>query len=68
MFAYIPHKIISSLSIDNILSGSLKTLAAKGYEDATIADISEAADVSRGILHYYFSDKEDLVSKALAEL
>jgi Bacterial regulatory proteins, tetR family len=67
MFAYISHKIISSLLIDNILSGSLKTLAAKGYEDATIADISKAADVSRGILHYYFSDKEDLVSKALAE-
>jgi AcrR family transcriptional regulator len=40
--------------IDNILSGSLKTLAAKGYEAATIADISKAADLSRGILHYYF--------------
>jgi len=26
--------------IDNILNGSLKILAAKGYEDATIADIS----------------------------
>jgi hypothetical protein len=39
MFAYIPHKIISSLLIDNILSGSSKTLAAKGYEDATIAEI-----------------------------
>jgi hypothetical protein len=25
--------------IDNILNGSLKILAAKGYEDATIADI-----------------------------
>ena len=53
--------------IDNILNGSLKILATKGYEDATIADISKAADVSRGILHYYFSDKEDLVRKALAE-
>jgi Bacterial regulatory proteins, tetR family len=53
MFAYIPHKIISLL-IDNILNGSLKTLAAKGYEDATIADISKPADVSRGLLHYYF--------------
>jgi hypothetical protein len=50
MFAYISHKIISSLLIDNILSGSLKTLAAKGYEDTTIAEISKAADVSRGIL------------------
>lgn len=41
-------------------------LAAKGYENSTIADISKAAHVSRGILHYYFLDKEDLVSKALA--
>ena len=54
--------------IDNILNASLKILATKGYENATIVDISKAADVSRGILHYYFSDKEDLVSKALAEL
>ena len=66
MFAYITHKIITLL-IDNILNGSLKILATKGYQDATIADISKAAHVSRGILHYYFSDKEDLVSKALAE-
>lgn len=56
-----------SLLIDNISNDSLKILAAKGYEDATIADISKAADVSRGILHYYFSDKEDLVSKTLTE-
>ena len=53
--------------IDSILRASLNVLATKGYENATIADISKAAHVSRGILHYYFSDKEDLVSKALAE-
>jgi AcrR family transcriptional regulator len=47
MFAYILHKIISLL-IDNIFNGSLKILAAKGYEDATIPDISKRADVSRG--------------------
>ena len=41
-------------------------LATKGYENSTIADISKAANVSRGILHYYFTDKEDLVSKVLA--
>jgi AcrR family transcriptional regulator len=45
--------------IDNILNASLKILATKGYENATIVDISKAAHVSRGILHYYFSDKED---------
>jgi AcrR family transcriptional regulator len=54
--------------IDNILNSALKILTAKRYEDATIADISKAADIGRGILHYYFSNKEDLVSKALTEL
>jgi hypothetical protein len=57
--------------IDNILNGSLKILAAKGYENATIADISKSANVSRGLLHYYHyysSDKEDCVSNALTEL
>ena len=48
--------------INRILQASLKILSAKGYENATIADIAKAANVSRGILHYYFSDKEDLVS------
>lgn len=53
--------------INHILQASLEVLATKGYENATIADISDAAHVSRGILHYYFTDKEDLVSKVLAK-
>lgn len=52
--------------INHILGASLKILSIKGYENATIADISKSANVSRGILHYYFSDKVDLASKALA--
>ena len=41
-------------------------LAKNGYENTTIANIAKESGVSRGILHYYFSDKEDLVSKVLA--
>lgn len=52
--------------INHILQASLHLLSRKGYENTTIADISKAAKVSRGILHYYFSDKIDLASKALA--
>lgn len=52
--------------INQILQASLSVLSSKGYENATIADISKAARVSRGILHYYFTDKIDLASKALA--
>ena len=48
-----------------ILQAAVMVLAEKGYNDATIPEISEAANVSRGILHYYFKDKEDLVCRAL---
>ena len=52
--------------INEILKNSLKVLAKNGYENTTIANIAAESGVSRGILHYYFSDKEDLVSKVLA--
>ena len=48
-----------------ILQAAVRVLAEKGYSNATIPEISEAANVSRGILHYYFKDKEDLVCRAL---
>lgn len=46
----------------------MTVLARKGYEGATIVDISEASNVSRGVLHYYFKDKEDLVAKTLSNV
>jgi AcrR family transcriptional regulator len=51
--------------INGILNSTVKALTRKGYEQATIADISKIANVARGALHYYFKDKEDLVTKAL---
>ena len=52
--------------INGILNATVKALAQNGYDQATIADISKIANVARGALHYYFKDKEDLVTKALA--
>jgi TetR/AcrR family transcriptional regulator, fatty acid metabolism regulator protein len=51
--------------INVILTTSLSLLAKKGYENTTINDIADTAGISRGLLHYYFKDKEDLVAKAL---
>jgi AcrR family transcriptional regulator len=51
--------------ISRIINAAIKVLAAKGYDNATIADIADAAGISRGLPHYYFKDKEDLVIKAL---
>lgn len=48
-----------------ILESTLSLLAKKGYENTTINDIADAGAISRGLLHYYFKDKEELVAKAL---
>jgi AcrR family transcriptional regulator len=55
-----------SKKVQAILKGAVNVLASKGYEGATIVDIAEASNVSRGVLHYYFKDKEDIATKALA--
>jgi AcrR family transcriptional regulator len=52
--------------IDAILSSTIQLLAERGYADTNIADIASHAKVYKSLLHYYFKDKEDLVSKALA--
>jgi|SRR5581483_3401924 len=51
--------------ISMILTTALSLLAKKGYENTTINDIADTAGISRGLLHYYFKDKEDLAAKAL---
>jgi AcrR family transcriptional regulator len=53
-------------TVNGILKATVKALAQKGYDQATIADISQVANVARGALHYYFKDKENLVTRALA--
>lgn len=52
--------------IDAILLSTIHLLAERGYADTSIADIASHAKVYKSLLHYYFKDKEDLVSKALA--
>ena len=51
--------------INTIIATALSLLAKKGYENTTINDIADTAGISRGLLHYYFKDKEDLAAKAL---
>lgn len=51
--------------INTILETVLSLLAEKGYHNTTINDIADTAGISRGLLHYYFKDKEDLAAKAL---
>lgn len=59
-------RIKKDQKIDAILLSTIQLLAERGYADTSIADIASHAKVYKSLLHYYFKDKEDLVSKALA--
>ncbi|MGE4489487.1 MAG: TetR family transcriptional regulator [Kiritimatiellales bacterium] len=44
----------------SILKAALKVFYAKGVSRATLSDISKAAGLSRGAIHWHFRDKSDL--------
>jgi len=44
-----------------ILEAALKVFAAKGFKGATNKDIADVADVSTGLIYFYFENKEDLL-------
>ena len=43
-----------------ILSAAGPIFASKGYRDATVRDISQAADVNLASINYYYGDKQNL--------
>lgn len=52
-------------SRERILTAALEVFAAKGYEAASISDITARAGVSRGLVGYYFATKEQLAAELL---
>lgn len=51
---------------DRLTAGIIAVVAERGYGQATIAEICNAAGVSRRTFYSYFSDKEDCYLDALA--
>ena len=51
----------------SILKSAEKIFADKGYEYATIQDISKQAEVADGTIYEYFKNKEDLLFSAIKE-
>jgi len=52
-------------SRERILTAALEVFAAKGYETASISEITARAGVSRGLVSYYFATKEQLAAELL---
>lgn len=51
-----------------ILKAALKVFYKKGVSRATLADIGEAAGVTRGAVYWHFKDKTDLFLQLSAEI
>jgi TetR/AcrR family fatty acid metabolism transcriptional regulator len=48
-----------------ILAAATRVFSDKGYSNASITDIAQAADVSDGLIYKYFANKRDLLESVL---
>ena len=56
-----PRKIIAPERKKEIIAGLFKCLGNAGHEQVTIKDIAKAANLSHGVIHYYFDSKKDIM-------
>ena len=45
-----------------LTASALRTLSEQGYARTSLRDIADNSEFSHGVLHYYFSDKVDLIT------
>ncbi len=57
-----------SLRRAQLIKAAYKVLSKKGYHEFTIRDIAKEADLSTGLVHYYFKDKQDLLVSVLKDI
>jgi AcrR family transcriptional regulator len=50
---------------DEIVQAAIRVFAEKGYAEASISDIAEAADVAITAVYYHFTGKDDLFAAAM---
>jgi AcrR family transcriptional regulator len=50
-----------------ILDAAQQVFAAKGFEGTSIKDLAKAAQISPGVLYWYFKDKTDLLVSLMTE-
>ena len=51
-----------------LIDATIDSLAKRGYSETTMADISDGAGLSRGIVNFYFDSKEKLLIETLQYL
>jgi TetR/AcrR family fatty acid metabolism transcriptional regulator len=51
-----------------IIRATIECIARYGYNNFSMQDVARIADVSKGIIHYYFLNKEDLMMTVLEKV
>jgi AcrR family transcriptional regulator len=57
--------VVSAFRRDQILSAAHGVFAGRGYREATVGDIAEAAGIAKGTLYLYFKSKDAIYWAAL---
>ncbi|MGG3123745.1 TetR/AcrR family transcriptional regulator [Priestia megaterium] len=50
---------------NQILRAAFQAMSVQGYNSVTLQSIADHAEVSKGVVHYYFENKEDTLSQLL---
>jgi AcrR family transcriptional regulator len=50
---------------DKLAESALMAIAERGYARTGLRDVAQHSDLSHGVLHYYFADKDDLIALAV---
>ncbi len=50
---------------EQILDAAYRCLTEQGYAATTVTGVADRAGVSRGLLHYYFENKEDMLAQVV---
>lgn len=51
-----------------ITGGLIKVMAKRGYDGASVNEIAKAAELTPGLIHYHFKNKQEILLAALADL
>jgi AcrR family transcriptional regulator len=65
MTAKTKKEVVSEFRTGEILDAARRVFAAKGFHDATLDDVAEAARIAKGTIYLYYPSKQDLYWAAL---
>jgi AcrR family transcriptional regulator len=58
-------EVVSAYRRDQILTAAHGVFASKGFRQATVGDIADAAGIAKGTLYLYFKSKDDIYWAAM---